>query len=352
MAKHSAERIAAKANELSQAVPPHLSGAAAYVDQYADLPGTAFGVFPQLFLAGPYREARSTQLQNLRDGALTFDAIVDGLWSVATTFDAAEVANTARKQDKQHTDLVAPTGSGHDLDGLALGAAWLTAGELAITWSASASMKLGISTQCILGFLAAVSWPLVIPDHQALSTAKGAWDAAAEQLQAIGELANLTRFDDDTWSADSPSRAAFDSTVNQFDIELKQAADQAGGMSSGLESVGNTAYALMLAMAITDLVTLITVFILAWFKMFPPTAAAAEVAQDSAAAANGAATTAVVSALGGFVGAFASGALSLAQAGTFTKLEVADENGTYGSGTGEDTFVDVDLDFSSLPVTP
>ena len=351
MARHSAERIAGKANELSQSIPPHLSGAAAYVDQYAGLPGNAFGVLPQLFLEGPYREAHSTHLQNLRDGQHTFEAILDGLWSVAKTFDAAEVANTVRKQDKKHADLKAPTGSGADLDGVALGASWLTAGELAIAWSASASMKLGISTQCILGFLAAVSWPLVIPDHVALSSAKAAWDAAAEQLQTIGELANVTRLDDDTWSADSPSRQAFDATVNQFDVELKQAADQAEGMSSGLESVGDTAYALMLTMTITDLVTLTMVLALAGIKLFPPLAPAAEAAQDTAAAANGAATAAIISALGGFVGTFAGGTLSLAQAGSFTKLDVADDDGGYGSGKGEDTFPDVDLDFAELPVT-
>ena len=351
MASHSAEQIAGRANELSQSILPHLSGAAAYVEQYADLPGNAFGALPQMFLEGPYREAHSTHLQNLRDGEQTFDAILDGLWSVAKTFDAAEVANTVRKKDKEHAELTAPTGSGADLDSLALGGSWLTAGELAIAWSASASMKLGISTQCILGFLAAVSWPLVIPDHEALSSAKGAWDAAAEQLQTIGELANLARFDDDTWSSDSPSRAAFDKTVNQFDIELKQAADLAEGMSSSLESVANSAYALMLTMAITDLATLITVIALAVMKMFPPAAPAAEAAQDTAAAANGTATAAIISALASFVGTFAGGALSLAQAGSFTKLNVADDDGGYGFGNGEDTFTDVDLEFAGLPVT-
>jgi hypothetical protein len=351
VAKHSATRIADKANDLSQSVPPHLAAAAAYVDQYASLPGNAFGVLPQVFLEGPYNEAHRTQLKNLDDGTATFDSIIKGLWSVARTFDAVEAANTVRKEDKKPGDLPRPEGSGADLDGIALGGSWLTAGEMAITWSASAAMKLGISTQCILGFLAAVSWPLVIPDHEALSRAKSAWDSASDELQTIGEVANLVHFDDDTWSPDSPSRAAFDQTVNQFDVELRQAATAADGMSSGLESVGNVAWGLMLAMAITDLVTLITVIALAFFKMFPPTAPAAEAAQDTAAAANGAATIAIVTALGSFVGTFASGVLSLAQAGNFTKLDIENDDGAYGSGNGEATFVDVDLDFDSLPVT-
>lgn len=352
MAKHSATRIAERANSLSQQVPQHLSAAAGYVEQYADLPGQAFGILPQAFLSGPYSQAWSTQLRNLKDGKTTFDGIVDGLWQVAKNFDAVEVANTARKQDKKPATLTKPTASGDVMDAAALATSWPTAAIMLNLWIISAGVKAGISTQCLLGFLSAVGWALVIPDHEALSQAKGAWDSASTELQTIGKVTNLVDFDDDTWSADSASRQAFDRTINNFDTELGQAQANAAGVSSALEGVGNALWGLMLAMMITDIATLIIILALLPAKLFPPTSAPAEAAQDAAAASNGVVTAAIVSAVSGLVGTFAAGALSVAQAGGFTKLDIKNDAGRYGSGTGEDTFVDIDLDFATQPNRP
>ena len=352
MAKHSAKRIAERANTLSQDVPQHLSAASGYVEQYAELPGTAFGILPQIFLSGPYNDAWSTQLQNLKDGKTTFDSILDGMWQVAKNFDAVEVANTVRKQDKKPGELKKPDTSGSTGDAVAQATAWATVKIMADLWIVSAGVKAGISTQCMLGFLSAVGWALVIPDHEALSEAKGAWDNASTELQTIGTVKSQVDFDDDTWSADSPSRQAFDKTIDQFDTELRQAYEAADGVSGGLDSVGNAAWGLMVAMMIVDISTLIIILCLLPAKLFPPTAPAAEAAQDAAAAGNGAATAGIIAGIAGLVATFAGGVLGISQAGQFSKLTIANDPGDYGSGHGEDTFVDVDLDFGSKSNQP
>ncbi|MFD2082091.1 hypothetical protein SAMN05421678_101416 [Actinopolymorpha cephalotaxi] len=343
--KQSRQAIERAAQKVADNALPHVRAAFSHADKYTALEGMAFGVIPTMLLKSSYDEARRSQRDNLEDGVHKLEAAIGGLAKVAYKIDSTEAANTITTSASAPKPKVEPPKAEPSAVTAATGVPAALGFGLYPAWLAGAILKWSMTPVCAVAAISGTIWLLCQPQDEEINKVVSAWESASSELAAAGDIPQLMNLSPEVWTDDA--RDAFDAWINNYQTELTQAKDAAGGESGVAKELGDALTAIdgiLATMAIFDAACL-SVMIACWIaEAFPLTRPAAMAVKYATAIANALGTGASVGGAAVLLMGFGGNIANISFNGEFTKLDVKNEPGEqYGVDSTKDTFVDLDI---------